>query len=366
MQPKVSIIIPVHGVEKYLRQCLDSVSGQTLRDIEIIAVDDGSPDGCPAILDEYAADDARIRVIHQPNAGLGAAYNAGLDAARGAYVGLVESDDWVEPEMFARLYQTAEQTGAELVKCGFWLSSADGESVKAHNIPPSAVGRVFDPQNIPVVFELMPAVWSQLYRRDFLTGHAIRFNETPGAALQDLAFNFKSWSAAARACVIPAPLYHYRQAEHQSTRKNKNIFRVCDEWAEIERWLAQRPALRAAMEQPALRVKLRNYLWNHARLSGSARKEFAKTMAAEFRVVADHPRRYRKFFLLREWGKMQTVIHHDSWWIWLKYDALVRLAGLFYKVKIRQGARTGYLFGLVRVWRENNPSTQKYCNSNRS
>ena len=120
ISPKVSIIVPIYNVEKYLRQCLDSIVNQTLKDIEIILVDDGSTDSCPSICDEYASKDKRIIVIHKENAGLGAAYNTGLDIAKGDYIGFVESDDFIELNMYEELYERAVQTGVDLVKCNFY------------------------------------------------------------------------------------------------------------------------------------------------------------------------------------------------------------------------------------------------------
>ena len=97
--PKVSIIVPVYKVEKYLRKCIDSIINQTLKDIEIILVDDGSPDNCGKICDEYAAKDTRIKVIHKENGGLSSARNAGMEVAEGEYIGFVDSDDWIESDL---------------------------------------------------------------------------------------------------------------------------------------------------------------------------------------------------------------------------------------------------------------------------
>ena len=103
MEPLISVIVPVYKVELYLRQCVDSLLAQTYSNLEIILVDDGSPDGCPAICDEYARKDSRVRVIHKPNGGLSDARNVGLDAARGEYIGFIDSDDWVMPDMYEYL-----------------------------------------------------------------------------------------------------------------------------------------------------------------------------------------------------------------------------------------------------------------------
>ena len=107
--PKVSVIIPVYQVENFLRRCVDSVLGQTLPDIEIILVDDGSPDQCPEICDAYAESHDNVRVIHKENGGLSSARNAGMRAASGKYVLFVDSDDWIDPETAAELFATAEK-----------------------------------------------------------------------------------------------------------------------------------------------------------------------------------------------------------------------------------------------------------------
>lgn len=116
-QAKISVIIPVYKVESYLRRCLDSVIGQTYRNLEIILVDDGSPDNCGAICDAYAAQDARVRVIHQENGGAFTARNAALDVADGAYIGFVDADDWLEPTMYAELMALMEESGADIAQC---------------------------------------------------------------------------------------------------------------------------------------------------------------------------------------------------------------------------------------------------------
>lgn len=117
--PLVSVIVPIYNVEKYLPKCLDSILSQILDNIEVIGVDDGSTDRSGEILDMYARKDSRVRAIHQLNAGLGPARNAGLSIARGRYVGFIDSDDWVLGDMFIRLFKAAESSGADVVTCGY-------------------------------------------------------------------------------------------------------------------------------------------------------------------------------------------------------------------------------------------------------
>lgn len=128
--PELSIIVPVYKVEPYLRRCIDSILAQTFRDFELILIDDGSPDNCGAICDEYAAKDSRIIVIHQKNQGVSAARNAGLDIARGTYLGFVDSDDWIEPEMYETMIATAKEKQVDVVVCGIKYQSDSGEFIR--------------------------------------------------------------------------------------------------------------------------------------------------------------------------------------------------------------------------------------------
>lgn len=115
----ISIIVPIYKVEKYLPKCIDSLTNQTLSDIEIILVNDGSPDKCPTICNEYARKDKRIKVIHQPNSGVSTARNTGLDAAHGEYIGFCDPDDFVAPEMYETMLRTMENNQVDLVACGY-------------------------------------------------------------------------------------------------------------------------------------------------------------------------------------------------------------------------------------------------------
>lgn len=119
MNPKISIIVPIYNVEKYLQKCVDSILCQTYKNLEIILVNDGSPDNCPAICDEYAKKDKRIKVIHKQNGGVSSARNAGLDVATGKYVQFVDSDDWVEPEYSKTMINLIEENNCDLGICGY-------------------------------------------------------------------------------------------------------------------------------------------------------------------------------------------------------------------------------------------------------
>ena len=119
---KVSVVVPIYNVEKYIKQCVDSIRNQTLEDIEIILVDDGSPDNCPQICDEYKKLDNRIKVVHKKNGGLSSARNAGMRVATGEYIGFVDSDDYIEVDMYEKMYNTAKKYNVDFVMCDYYKS----------------------------------------------------------------------------------------------------------------------------------------------------------------------------------------------------------------------------------------------------
>ena len=163
----ISVIIPVYRVEAYLRRCVDSVLAQTYTQTEVILVDDGSPDGCPAICDAYAREDGRVRVIHQENAGLSGARNAGIEAAKGAWLSFVDSDDYLAPEFLERLYRACVDTGSEMSVCR-WEYVRGEQPVPERGSGKLEVcsgremlARLYQPDGAYFV-----VAWNKLYRRE--------------------------------------------------------------------------------------------------------------------------------------------------------------------------------------------------------
>jgi len=130
MKPLISIIVPIYKVEQYLHKCIDSILNQTYRNLEIILVDDASPDNCPIICDYYAKKDNRITVIHKRNGGVSSARNTGLDIATGEYITFVDSDDWIKPEMINYLYETMRNSCSDIVSCGVITEDETGQIMK--------------------------------------------------------------------------------------------------------------------------------------------------------------------------------------------------------------------------------------------
>ena len=144
-EPLVSVIVPVYKVGKYLDKCVESIVGQTYKNLEIILVDDGSPDNCPAMCDKRAERDSRIKVIHKQNGGVSSARNVGIDAAQGEFIGFVDSDDWLEPDMYDCIVKNALEYNADISRCGYFVDWSDhtsyvGSTEKKINLPDSLLG----------------------------------------------------------------------------------------------------------------------------------------------------------------------------------------------------------------------------------
>ena len=196
MIPTCSIIVPVYNNDKYLKECLDSILAQTLKSLEIICIDDGSTDKSADILDSYAKEHSQIKVFHNKNHGYGYSINFGTTRASGEYIGIVESDDMVLPEMFETLYNAAVKNCCEIVKSNFYYYWSNSKRVLQQVMPLDSIGEVFRPQEKTSIFLSMPCIWAAIYKRTFLVENNIKCLETPGASYQDTAFNFKAFAKA--------------------------------------------------------------------------------------------------------------------------------------------------------------------------
>lgn len=210
--PLVSVVVPIYKVERYLAECVNSILAQTLSNIEVILVDDGSPDNCPAMVDEYAAKDPRVVAIHQPNGGYGKAVNAGIARASAPYIGIIESDDWIEPTMYEKLYRRALETGADLVKCRFWnydsTKPVGQRNIAQLQVLDKAPDGVFHPLEWDPLIMIHVSLWSYLYKAEI--AKKVKVLETQSAAYQDGPFVFEILARANSISIVKEPLVHYR------------------------------------------------------------------------------------------------------------------------------------------------------------
>jgi Glycosyltransferases involved in cell wall biogenesis len=279
---KVSLIVPVYNVEKYLDECLSSIVNQTLRDIEIICVNDGSTDASLSIIKKYASIDNRIKVIDKLNTGYGHSMNCGLKKATGEYVGIVESDDFADPNMFEELYDAAISNVAEVVKSNYY-EYAEKNKIYIENLLGLGYNVIYKPIEKPKTFFVAASIWSGLYKRSFLFGNSIYFNETPGASYQDTSFSFKVFSCATRLLLVKNAYLNYRiNNMDSSVNSGTKVFCICDEFTEIRRFLSNRVNDKIKMSGIQFALKFKDYMWNYNRLASAYQYAFLLRITEEF------------------------------------------------------------------------------------
>lgn len=207
--PLISVIVPVYRVEKYLERCVKSILSQTYENLEVILVDDGSPDQCPAICDACAEKDARVKVIHQENKGLSGARNAGIDAASGEYLAFVDSDDYVSLHFIEELYQLLQDTGCAIGQCRFSYVKGDGlveEGDSAFCIyrGESLMEQLYGPEEKATCFVV---AWNKLYRAELFKETGIRYPE--GRIHEDEATTYRLFHEAKKLAFLDRALYGY-------------------------------------------------------------------------------------------------------------------------------------------------------------
>ena len=238
--PSVSVILPIYNVERFLEQCLESVASQSLKDIEIICVDDGSTDGSSAIIDSFAERDPRFVAIHKENGGYGKAVNTGLDAASGEYIGIVEPDDYVDESMFEKLYGAARNNGnPDIVKAAYWRV-IDADSPQEHIEPAFYYGNV---EHAGVIFKLEddaeflyhhPSIWTAIYKRSFLLSKQIRMHEIPGAGWADNPWLIETLVQAGSIYYLDECLYYYREFNQGSSSNVKDPSIIYGRWFDMD------------------------------------------------------------------------------------------------------------------------------------
>lgn len=221
LNPKVSIIIPVYNGEKYINKCLKSLIGQTLKDIEIICIDDGSTDNSLEVLNSFAKKDNRIKVLTQNNSsgGVSAARNMGIKAASGEYLGFVDIDDWVDRDFFEKLYNAAIQNNCNMAAAGYKRCKRFKTTIKQRfkNID------IFDDMNAIVKVLDVPGhcyIWNKIYKRENWLKAGISF--PLGRYYEDIAIILKMFYAMGNLVVVPKVYYHYKQTPNSIITKRKH------------------------------------------------------------------------------------------------------------------------------------------------
>ncbi len=232
MEPKVSIIVPIYNVEDYLSRCLDSLVTQTLKEIEIIAVNDGSTDGSLIILEDYAQKDPRIQVINKPNGGVSSARNEGIRLAKGKYIGFVDPDDWIDKGMYEEMYTAAMQKDLDIVMCTYVREFGSHSKVKQFDLPDQTwyqndevqlnimrrlVGPINEEVANPEYLDAWGTVWSKIYRSKMIKDKEIKFIDLSIVGTnEDSLFNIHAFYYAKSFIFLNQPYYHYWRANTAS------------------------------------------------------------------------------------------------------------------------------------------------------
>ncbi len=313
-RPRVSVIVPVYNAQSYLRQCLDSITGQTLREIEIFCVDDGSTDGSAQILEEYKGRDSRLHVIRQENAGAGAARNRGLAEASGEYLSFLDADDFFEPDMLERAYERAVSGNAQIVV--FRSDQYHTEEGILKDMPWTLRSRALAPyrpmdcrtftDNVFKVF--VGWAWDKLFEREFILKHGLRFQEQRTS--NDLLFVFLAIVLAERIETEERVLAHQRRGSSSSLSNTRE-----------KSWQCFYEALKALkanlirfgryqeLEQDYINYALHFSLWNLDTLQGERKKELRRMLKKRwFRELGVAGKKEDYFYNKKEYRQYREIV----------------------------------------------------------
>ena len=285
---KVSVIIPVYNTDRYLKECLDSVLAQSLKELEILCIDDGSTDNSALILDSYAVKYKNITVIHKKNRGYGAAVNEGLKRAVGEYVGIVDSDDFISKKTYETLYKAAYLNNADIVKADFYEIKGIKGSYKKRRINvskrcTSGLKKVYCIDDDDIFDYRGMNIWTGIYRNDLIKNNKICLNESPGAAFQDSGFWFQTLVYAKKIFFVNEAFYHYRKDNPNSSINDKEkVYDICGEYEFIRRFLKRSPERFKDYYKIFALQKFYAYMDSYRRIAECHKLSFLKRISEEF------------------------------------------------------------------------------------
>lgn len=284
---EISILMPVYNVERYLGACIESILAQTFTDFEVICIDDGSTDKSGIILDEYALKDGRIKVIHKENTGYGKTMNIALGKAEGKFIGIVESDDTIESDMFQNLYNAAAEYDLDVVKADFYAvwDNEDGTIRKQYfNLTDDLTkyNRVFNPNSELDSYLFKKFTWNALYKKDLIINNDIKYNETPGASFQDNGFWFQTFYWAKRVMFLDRAVYNYRQDNMlSSVHDRQKVYAMKNEFDFIRNFMIKHSDTPKRLYPICFHLRMLAYIGTLQRIDLTLKREFAEVIAKE-------------------------------------------------------------------------------------
>ena len=287
MNLAVSILVPICNVEKFLDKCLKSIVEQSLKNIEIICINDGSTDNSLKIIEFYAQKDNRIKIINKANSGYGDSMNKGLAFAKGDYIGIVESDDFVDSNMFEVLYQYAQEYKADVVKSSFNFYWENPEKIVYNNS--------FDIDKVSINFVInknkliksIPSIWAAIYKREWLINENIKFLDTPGASYQDTSFHL---------VLLPEAYLYYRQDNPNSSVKLAGFDKVFALHRELDEIRIFIDKLNINNMEEILsyyyKMKLDKFMWNYGRISEEDKNKYFNVLSKDIEKLQNEWNKY--------------------------------------------------------------------------
>lgn len=327
MQPKVSVVMPMLNSEAYLRECLDSAINQTLKNIEIICVDAGSTDGTLEILEEYASKDNRISIIHSEMKSYGHQMNLGLKAAKGEYMAILESDDYIKPDMYEVLTEIADANDLEVIKADYQIFIGEGNE---RNFTYKKILELIDCYNEIVnpsidfeIFKGSLMTWAGIYKIDFLREHNILHHESLGASYQDNGFWFQVFCQAKRVMFYNKPFYMLRRDNPNSSVKSKGkVYCMCDEYDFIRNVIKKEVSLEKRFAPLVAVYRFGSYRWNLDRIADAFKLDFIKRIADDFNKISNEGELNRELFSDYNWKLVNEIMNDPVAYYYRNFDEL--------------------------------------------
>lgn len=302
---RVTVLVYVHNGESYLTDCLKSLKNQILDDMEIICINDGSTDGSLDILENFAKQEPRMRVVNlKTPAGYGRVLNRGIKMAGGEYIGIIEASDFINPEMFIELFALAKKHDADIVKGNYTIFENEKDTEKDAILPEEA-GFIIDPMEDTRIFYQPPAIWSAIYKKEFLEKQKIGFLETNSCVCQDISFNIKAMASGGKIVLTDKAYLHHRPLK--VTISDKELFNINSEFAAAEEYLKSRDTWKVygyIFEA----VKFASFHWYMLNLKKDQLEKFARRMRAEFHDADNKNMLRRPYFPKNHWRMLRVLL----------------------------------------------------------
>lgn len=325
MQPKVSIVIPSLNSKPYIQRCIQSVLRQTLKDIELICVDANSTDGTLEYLKSLEQRDSRLRVIVSNIKSYGYQMNLGIEAMRGEYLGIVESDDYIKPNMYERLYEVAKEQDCEVLKCdleSFWTKNNfetifNYEAIcydktlygKLHNKKEYESAGALQEISIALVKKTWNMNQPGLYSANFLKKFALKFNESAGASYQDLSFWFMMQVLAQKIYFLNEAYYYYRRDNENSSVHNKaKVYCICEEYEFMRKFLDKYPDSKAVFLGVLAYLRYGSYFWNLNRIDEEYKLEFLYRFQSDFLKIIEKNELDKSLFKQWQLANLEKIL----------------------------------------------------------